>query len=159
MTGKNSTISRQSPLSPSRLTPRTLPSSTASERLPGTAAKRNDVARLAGKYDKCVSVTVVGRSTDVENNSSNESKSSRNVTKDSAKKIESTVNNSKNRNGFIEAGKVERTVSKVSKVPIGKDQGKEIKERTSGEKNERLQNGLLREKVEGLSSFFSIGYI
>jgi hypothetical protein len=96
----------------------------------------------------------VGRSTDVENNSSNESKNSRNV-----KKIESTMNNSKNRNGFIEAGKVEQTVSKISKVPIGKDQGKEIKERTSGEKTERLQNGLLREKVEGLSLISSIGYI
>ena len=183
MTGKNSSISYQSTLSPTRLAPRTLQASTVNSRLPGTVAKKTDVARLADKYDKCVSVNVVGRSTEVEKNSLIEGKSSREAGKDLAstgnQNVKGTIqknerisamNNSKNRNVLAEAAKVDRSVASKVSTPTGKDEtvkkgtnlksggdeqktveGKEIKQKTIGRIAERLQNGMLKQKVEGLS--------
>ncbi|CAB3980793.1 serine threonine- kinase MARK2-like isoform X1 [Paramuricea clavata] len=175
--GKSSVLSRQSPMSPTRLAPRTLTSSNT--RLPAT--RKNDVARLADKYDKCVSVIVVDRSTDAGKGSSPEEKSSttagkgsansRNNIKGIAPNVEkiSAVDDSKNRNGLSE--KIERAVvSKASNATVkeqtskesvlganqksrGNDtkqkavEAKEIKEKTD-QNVEQLRNGLQRQKVK-----------
>ncbi|XP_028414260.1 serine/threonine kinase SAD-1-like isoform X2 [Dendronephthya gigantea] len=73
LSGKLSSNSRQTLLSQTRLAPRT---STANSRTPGTAARKNDVARLADKYDKCVSVMVVERSKDVGKKSAKDNQNS-----------------------------------------------------------------------------------
>ena len=180
MAGKNSVLSRQFPQSPTRSAAKTVtPSIAANTRLPGTAARRNDVARLADKYDKCVSVVVVGRPTDVGKSSttvekepaSNENTTKGTAIKGLASKVErlNVMNDLKNRNGLNEKiKKVEKSCvtkgmtqtlkeqSAGTKVKSGENntkrqsvEGKDIKETTIRQNVERLRNDLQRQKIQG----------
>ena len=176
MAGKNSVVSRQFPQSPTGPVARTaVTPSLANTRLPGTAARRNDVARLADKYDKCVSVVVAACSTDVGKRSTTVEKepaSNHNTTKGTATKgfvpkVErlNVMNDLKNRNGLNEkrAGVTkglnpsvkEQTLQERGADPNSKSgenntkqksvEEKETKEKTTGQ----LRNGLQLSKIQG----------
>lgn len=138
------------------------------------------MARLADKYDKCASVVVVDRPTDVGKSSTNVEKepaSNENTTKGTAikgltRKVErlNVMNDLKNRNGLNDKiKKVEKSCVTKGLTQTVKEQGagtnlksgenntkrqsveeKEIKEKTTGQNAERLRNGLQRQKIQGM---------
>ena len=154
MAGKNSVVSRQFPQSPTRPVARTaVTPSLANTRLPGTAARRNDVARLADKYDKCVSVVVADCSTDVGKRSTTVEKepaSNHNTTKGTATKAKfvpkverlNVMNDLKNRNGLNE-----KTAGITKGLnPSVKEQT--LQERGSGPNSKSGENNTKQKSVE-----------
>lgn len=158
MAGKNSVLARQFQQSPTRPVLRTsVTPPIANTRVPGTAARRNDVARLADKYGKCVSVVVVDRSTDVGKSSttvekepaSNQNATKGTVIKGVAPKVErlNVVNDLKNRNGLNEkVAKVERTGVTKGLSPSVKEQS--LKESGVGPKSKSGENNIKQKSVE-----------
>ena len=144
LAGKNSSLSRQSPRSPSSLAPSTPSPSTANTKPPGAATRRNDVATLADKYNKCVSVIVVDRSPAADKVSSPDGKSSStvgksstpggNTTKRIAAKLEgvNTANSLKSRNGLNE---------KIPRVGIQKEKELPQSSKENGRSAELTQGG------------------
>ena len=138
MAGKNSLASRQFPMPSTRPTPKTATSSTMSNKNPGTVRK-NDVARLADKYDKCVSVIVVDRSEDIGASSSANNKNSIPVGKSSLLNSK-TVTARRGSDSFSQSSKVAQKLNnrnaikgRATKVECAKNELKrknELSEKT-----------------------------